>query len=287
MNNREYKDALFKFLFGSQERKEWTLSLYNAVNNSNYTNVDDLTIVTLEDVLYIGMKNDVSFLFHNSINLYEQQSSFNPNMPFRMLEYYVEQTNRYIKENQMSVYGPKLMKLPTPNFVVFYNGEYKSNIKEFKLSDMYECTDGNIELLVKVYNINEDGDKSLLDKCFILDSYSKIVENIRKLKIAGLTIEKAIDKALDEMPNNEVKDLLILEKKEVTTMLKTEYNEEEFKKEYGTAMKNIGKEEGREEALNETVLKLKNYGLDDISIASIVNYSLDEVEKIIKEDSLL
>ena len=85
------------------------------------------------------------------------------------------------------------------------------------------------------------------------------------------------------MPNNEVKDLLILEKKEVTTMLKTEYNEEEFKKEYGTAMKNIG----REEALNETVLKLKNYGLDDISIASIVNYSLDEVEKIIKEDSLL
>ena len=58
--NRKFKDSLFRMVF--QEKKE-LLSLYNAINESQYTNPDDLEINTLDDVIYMGMKNDLSFLF--------------------------------------------------------------------------------------------------------------------------------------------------------------------------------------------------------------------------------
>ena len=83
--NREYKDRLFKFIFGNPENKEWTLSLYNAINDTSYTNADDIQITTIQDAVYMKMKNDVSFLVNNIMNFYEQQSTFNPNMPMRFL----------------------------------------------------------------------------------------------------------------------------------------------------------------------------------------------------------
>ena len=79
--NKEYKDRLFHFLFGREERKEWTLSLYNAVRGSDYTDKESIQINTIDDVLYLGMHNDISFLIVGELNLFEQQSSFNPNMP--------------------------------------------------------------------------------------------------------------------------------------------------------------------------------------------------------------
>lgn len=85
--NREYKDRLFKFIFGNPDNKEWTLSLYNAINGSNHTNPDDIILTTIEEVVYMGMKNDVSFLISDMMNFYEQQSSFNPNMPMRFFIY--------------------------------------------------------------------------------------------------------------------------------------------------------------------------------------------------------
>lgn len=85
--NRLYKDRVFKFIFGNPENKEWTLSLYNAVNGSNYSNPDDIQFNTIEDAVYMSMKNDVSFIILDEMNLWEHQSSFNPNMPMRFLTY--------------------------------------------------------------------------------------------------------------------------------------------------------------------------------------------------------
>ena len=79
--NRELKDRLFKFIFGNEANKGWTLSLYNAINGTEYSNADDIELTTIEDAVYMGMKNDVSFLISDTMNLYEQQSSYNPNMP--------------------------------------------------------------------------------------------------------------------------------------------------------------------------------------------------------------
>lgn len=85
--NREYKDRLFKFIFGNPDHKEWTLSLYNAVNGSHYDDPSAITLNTIEDAVYMSMKNDVSFLIADTVNFYEQQSTFNPNMPMRFLIY--------------------------------------------------------------------------------------------------------------------------------------------------------------------------------------------------------
>ena len=85
--NIEYKDSLFSFLFGNEENREWTLSLYNAVNESNYTDASQIQITTIREVLYLGMHNDVSFMISDEMNMYEQQSTYNPNMPLRMLQY--------------------------------------------------------------------------------------------------------------------------------------------------------------------------------------------------------
>ena len=62
MINRTYRDTLFRFIFGKEDHKEWLLSLYNVLNQSDYDNPDELEIKTLNDVIYIGMKNDVSFI---------------------------------------------------------------------------------------------------------------------------------------------------------------------------------------------------------------------------------
>ena len=100
--NRQYRDRLFKFIFGNPEHKEWTLSLYNAMNGTNYTNPDSIQLTTVEDAVYMGMKNDTSFLITETMNFWEQQSTFNPNLPMRILIYagmvyakYVETSDDY------------------------------------------------------------------------------------------------------------------------------------------------------------------------------------------------
>ena len=109
--NRKFKDSLFRMVF--QEKKE-LLSLYNAINESQYTNPDDLEINTLDDVIYMGMKNDLSFLFSYFLNLYEAQSSFNPNMPLRGVFYFSDLLKGYIEINHMDIYSETLLPLPTP-----------------------------------------------------------------------------------------------------------------------------------------------------------------------------
>lgn len=96
-DNIQYKDRLFSFLFGSEENREWTLSLYNAVNGSSYTDPSMIQITTIKEVMYLGMHNDVSFLISNEMNLYEQQSTYNPNMPVRLLQYSGNLYEKYFK----------------------------------------------------------------------------------------------------------------------------------------------------------------------------------------------
>lgn len=108
MINTKYKDRLFSFIFGRPERKEWTLSLYNAVNGSSHTDPEEIEIVTMEDILYMGMKNDMSFLITDTANMYEQQSTYNPNMPVRKLMYAARLYDRYIHVNRLNIYSTKL-----------------------------------------------------------------------------------------------------------------------------------------------------------------------------------
>ena len=101
--NRNHKDRLFCFIFGRTENRKWTLSLYNAVNGTDYIDQDDIEITTMEDVIYMGMKNDVSFIINSEISLYEHQSTYNPNMPVGQLMYLGRQYDKYIKRTKQNI----------------------------------------------------------------------------------------------------------------------------------------------------------------------------------------
>lgn len=177
---RNYKNGLFLMIFGN---KPALLSLYNAIRGSNYTNPDDLIINTIEGVLYLGMKNDVSFIINNELNLYEAQSSWNPNMPLRGLFYFSRVYEGYIAEHDLNIYSQTLLKLPTPNYIVFYNGTKEDgDSRILRLSDSFIKHDGEeacLECTATMININYGHNKKLMEACRELYEYSYLIEQIR------------------------------------------------------------------------------------------------------------
>ena len=125
---REYKDRLFKFIFGNEKHKEFTLSLYNAINRTSYTSTDDIEITTIENAVYMGMHNDLSFIVADSMNLYEQQSTYNPNMPLRMLIYAGQLYDKFLETKGLkdNVYNSSMLQIPYPKLIVFYNGDVRA-----------------------------------------------------------------------------------------------------------------------------------------------------------------
>ena len=169
MINKKVKDRLFAFIFGSEEHKDWILSLYNAINGTEYTDTDEIEINIMSDMIYMGMKNDVSFIIHNDISIYEQQSTYNPNMPVREMMYLSDLYAKYIKRTRQNMYGEKLMSLPVPKLVTFYNGKKDVPDKLLKLSDSFTKSDAgdksDVEVTVHLINISHDKNNELLLAC--------------------------------------------------------------------------------------------------------------------------
>ncbi len=178
--NREYKDRLFKAVFGraTEQSKRWRLDLYNALNGTDYTDPDALSLTTIENVIYITMKNDISFLIGSQMNLYEQQSSFNPNMPLRGLMYFAQLYQMYLAAQDADLFGSRLVTIPAPCFIVFYNGNRKlPDVSYQRLSDAFEPagnTEG-FEWTAKVLNIGGEHNKELHKKCRALYDYTSYV----------------------------------------------------------------------------------------------------------------
>lgn len=155
------------------EKKENLLSLYNAVNGTNYTNAEDLVVNTLENAIYMNMKNDMSFIFDFFLNLYEHQSTFNPNMPLRNL-FYLSRLLQVLVEDK-NLYGRRPVKIPTPRFVVFYNGtEEASERQVLRLSEAFEkpMEEPEVELCVTVLNINPGNNRALMESCRLEGVYA-------------------------------------------------------------------------------------------------------------------
>lgn len=138
--NLKHKDSLFRIAF--REKKD-LLEPYNAINGSNYTDPEELVVYTLEDVVFMGIKNDVSFLIGEMLNLYEHQSTKNPNMPIRGLLYFASNYSAYIAKNNLDIYGTTLQKLPLPQFYVLYNGrEEEEDRCKIELEDAFPKVEG-------------------------------------------------------------------------------------------------------------------------------------------------
>ena len=256
--NRQYKDSLFRFIFGREENKQNLLDLYNALNNSDYTNQDDLEINTLDNVIYMRMKNDVSFVLDSQMVLLEHQSKYNPNMPLRGLLYFAKlyETRLATTMNLKNIYYPKLIKIPTPQYVVLYNGTDRKigETVTLKLSDAFEDRNktGGYEWTAKMININIGKNEKLLLKCKILGEYSFFVACVRKYTKLYKDFSTAIDKAVEEcLEKSILKDLLLKYSAEVKNMLLTEFDEEKDWAIIAKGFEEIGYEKGIEKGVEK------------------------------------
>ena len=226
--NRNYKDTVFRKLFS--ERKN-LLSLYNAINGTAYTDENALEIVTLESAIYMGMKNDLAFIIDTNLFLFEHQSTYKPNIPLRDLFYISGEYQKLV--DQKSIYSSTLLKLPEPNFIVFYNGtEKKADRWVNCLSDAYEkhIGDPNLELKVITLNINEGYNKDLMKQCKILREYAQYVEKVREYA-STMDLNAAVEKAVDECIHQGIlEEFLRANRMEVIAVSIYEYDKEEEEK---------------------------------------------------------
>lgn len=279
--NRGYKDRLFRFRFGSEEYKDDILSVYNALNGTTYDNADDITITTIDDVIYIKMKNDVSLLLDGNLSIWEQQSSINPNMPVRGLMYFGDLYSQYITENGLNIYGKKLQKIPTPKYVVFYNGkEEYGAITKLKLSDAFinEDKNGDFEWTATVYNLNRGKNDELLKKCKPLSEYMELINRIRDNNEMGMDFNSSVDLAIDSCIRDGIMEkFLTKHRAEVRAVCITEFNEKAFV----DGIREEGREEGRIESETRLILNMHKQGLSDDDIARYSDIDINTVLQIL------
>lgn len=232
--NPKYKDRLFCLIFGDENEKQNIISLYNALNGTNYSDEEAVEITTIHDVIYINMKNDVSFIVDSHMSLFEQQSSINPNMPLRGLMYFGNLYDSYVESKGLNIYGSKLVKVPTPQYYVLYNGKTEvPAISELKLSDAFvkESPRGTFEWTATFVNLNRGKNDALLEQCRPLAEYMFLINCIRENEAKGMQIEDSIDVAVQYcIKCNVLKDFLIAHRAEVVSVCLTEFNEKVFVK---------------------------------------------------------
>lgn len=251
--NRQYKSSLFQYLF--TRKKEDALSLYNAVNGSNYDNPEDLEFIALENVLFMKMKNDVSFIFDRTLNMYEHQSTYNPNMPLRGLFYFAD-IYRKIIERPEALYSTRKLFIPNPKYVVFYNGSDNKMEEErqmLRLSESFEKKDdsGDFEWTAIMININQGKNKEIKERCKLLNDYSVFVAMVRE-NTCRMNTKDAIIKATEEcLKQGVLTDFLQENRKEVAEMFWDEMDEEVIKEIMMEDCREEGREEGRKEGRKE------------------------------------
>ena len=250
----KYKDNVFCMLY---REKENLLDLYNALRGSNYTNIDDLQVTTLNGGSYMKYKNDASFVLNMSLYMFEQQSSKNENMPLRFL-HYLSDVYREMFSNDV-LHRRSMIKIPVPHFVTFYNGLEKwiEEEEEIKLSDMYEIPVDNpqLELKVRVININRDAD--ILSKCETLRGYMTFVNKTRcKTQVERKDVKQAVLEAIDEcMEENILVDFFEQHREEVVEVSIYDYDEEKVRKTLADEAREEGVAEGIKEGIKEGIEK--------------------------------
>lgn len=266
--DRNIKDRLFRFVFGNEKHKEWTLALYNSIEHTDYTDVNDLQIVTMDNAIYMHMKNDVSVLVGSwNMSFYEHQSTLNPNMPYRFLGYWHSTMNQILEVQQKDIYRNEPIELPVPSFHVIYNGMDKAEkIEELRLSDLFhkdasgynKDRNPSLELIVTQHNINglkkEDS-----QYCVQLYEYEWFVETVRKYsKETGIT--SAVNQAIEEMPEDfTIRNFILENRSEVVDMSVFEYNEER----HLAYIREKGREEGRREGIAEGRREEREHSIAD------------------------
>lgn len=282
--NKKYKDSFFKSLFSD---KRSILDLYNAIEGTSYTYDTQVDIITLEDVAYKNRMNDLCFTIDNKfVILIEHQSTINQNMPLRFLLYAAREYEKILNDD--NVFKRGLIKIPTPEFIVLYNGKDKfPKRKTLQLSDAFKVQQDNpaLNLIADVININYDENTEIVSRCEKLKGYSYFIYLVTKYEQEGYRLEKAINKAADQcIKEGILTEYLSKNLSEVRNMLTTEWD-------YDTDIR-VNRQEAKEEGLQEGLQKGLQKGIQtlittckeleisyDITLQKIMGkYSLEEAQ---------
>ena len=223
MANLQVRDTVFCRFIGTESH---LLEIFNAIRHTHYTDTSKVLITTLAGSFYSNIKNDISFMLDALIMmLIEHQTTLNPNMPVRLLGYVDELFKRYIEPEKRKIYSTELIKLPAPEFYVFYDGEDTSfEHKELRLSDAFKTPSDKLELVVHVYNLATGKNEDLKKICKPLREYSIFSNHYKLLRKQGLTVDEAVRYCID---NDVMKNYLLHNESEVIDMFGFEWNEKE------------------------------------------------------------
>lgn len=284
--HRNYKDTVFRMLFSDRKN---LLSLYNAVSGAHYDDPEKLEIVTLENAIYMGMKNDLAFIIDTDLFLYEHQSTYNPNMPLRDLFYISSEYQKLV--DKRSLYSSVLQKIPAPQFIVFYNGTEKEKDSWVNhLSEAFQNLSGNpkLELEVLTININEGHNPELMEQCQTLKEYAQYVNCVRRYA-KKFELADAVEQAVDEcIHKNILSEFLRKNKAEVIAMSIFEYDKEEERKlrkaEYEAGVA-AGMKDGMKAGVADGISKGKILAKKDATFSLItLGLTVEQISSALKVD---
>ena len=273
--NRTYKARIFEMVFS--DKKE-LLALYNAINKTHYNDPELLEINTLQNAIYMSMKNDVSFIIDSRLSLYEHQSTYSPNLPIRYL-LYVADIYANITKNE-NLYGTKKVMIPPPRFLIFYNGRDPYPEREvLKLSELYVLKEEEIslELTALMLNINPGYNEELMNTCKTLRDYAEYTDRVRRYA-ETMKLEDAVERAITECIREGIlSEFLSKNRAEAKRMSIYEYDEERHMRQT--------RAEGYEDGEAAGMKKGEVIGMDRINQLTIILAKLNRTEDIIKAAS--
>jgi predicted transposase/invertase (TIGR01784 family) len=276
--NRQYKNSVFTTLFGEKDN---ALELYNAIQNTNYGADTPVEMTTLENVLYMELINDVSFVIDGKIVvLIEHQSTINENMPLRMLLYIAKVYQKITKGEDL--YRERRISIPRPEFIVLYNGKDEYPDKQtLKLSEMFALYGENcpieLELIVQVYNINKGRNPEFAKRSENLNGYEEFIATIREYENNGMLREEAMKKAVkDCISRNVLKEFLEKNGSEVMNMLLTEWNTADALR----VREQEGITQGIRQGQQQTAIRMLNKGMSANEVAELTGLFIDDVLRL-------
>lgn len=292
---RNYKDRIFRMVF---REKKALLALYNAMNETDYENEDDLKVTTLESALYLEMKNDVSFVLYDELLLYEHQSTKNPNLPLRNLFYVSDVYSELTKD--LFLYGSVPLQIPEPKFVVFYNGLENMQEREvLKLSSLYakKAEHISLELETLVLNVNVGYNKILMERCRQLSDYAQFVSEVRKRLSKKIPLSEAVNEAVEDcIQRGILAEFLSKNRAEVIKVSIYEYDEEKVKRMFKEECMKLGMEQGKQLGIEQgkqigieqgieqarVIFRLYISGKSEEDIARETGETIEMIHKVLK-----
>lgn len=218
----------------------------------------------VKNAVYVTMKNDLAFVLIGTLNMYEHQSTYSSNMPVRFLIYLAEEYQKIVEKAESSLYGTKLISLPTPQCVVFYNGEKEmSEEKVLRLSDAFESREkeADVELKVRMLNINSGHNEELMKNCGTLKEYAAFVDISRRYIPEREDRNEALNMAVDHCIEQGILSAFLRKNRaEVLGMLLEEFDAGKYERTL--------REEGIERTNKLTRILLEQNRIDDLKRAT-------------------